>query len=74
VINIMSPIAILALAAIPPELKRWNRSYWEGMTSEHFTTIEQICHIRDIDIDRYCARLRPTPDIMYPISANIFNA
>jgi hypothetical protein len=47
-------------AAIPAEFKRWNPPSWDGIPSEHFNALEQICHVRDIEIDGYHARLRRT--------------
>ncbi len=43
-------------AAIPLEYKQWAPSSWEGIPSEAFTPIEQICHIRDIELDGYHVR------------------
>ena len=42
--------------AIPAEFKNWAPASWEGVPSEPFTAIEQICHIRDIEIDGYHVR------------------
>jgi hypothetical protein len=47
-------------AAIPSEFKRWNPPSWDGIPSEHFNAIEQICHVRDIEIDGYHSRLHRT--------------
>src|ERR1700733_15315972 len=44
-------------AAIPTEFKNWAPASWEGVPSEPFTPIEQICHVRDIEIDGYHVRL-----------------
>jgi hypothetical protein len=47
-------------AAIPPEFRHWAPPSWEGAPSEPFTAIEQICHVRDIEIDGYHVRFRRT--------------
>lgn len=47
-------------AAIPPEFKRWRPDSWHGIPSEPFTPIEQICHVRDVEIDGYHVRFRRT--------------
>jgi hypothetical protein len=45
-------------AAIPAEFKHWAPPSWEGAPSERFNAIEQICHIRDIEVDGYHVRFR----------------
>jgi hypothetical protein len=47
-------------AAIPNEFKHWAPASWDGVPSEPFTAIEQICHVRDIEIDGYQVRFRRT--------------
>jgi hypothetical protein len=44
--------------SIPAEFKHWAPPSWEGVPSEPFTAIEQICHIRDIEVDGYHVRFR----------------
>jgi len=62
-----------ALAAFPAELERhyaafpaqfvhWAPSSWQGVPSEAFTAIEQVCHVRDIEIEGYQVRFRRTLD------------
>jgi hypothetical protein len=45
-------------AAFPPASINWAPPTWEGIPSESFTAIEQICHIRDIETDGYRVRIR----------------
>ncbi len=45
-------------AAFPETHTNWAPASWEGMPSETFTAIEQLCHIRDIEIEGYHLRLR----------------
>jgi hypothetical protein len=44
--------------AFPEAYAHWAPPSWDGIPSERFTAIEQICHIRDIEIDGYHLRLR----------------
>jgi len=41
---------------VPKEYAHWSPASWEGMPSETLTAIEQICHVRDIEIDGYHVR------------------
>jgi hypothetical protein len=67
----MHPIPIAALeafpraleqhyAAFPAEFVHWAPASWEGVPSEPFTAIEQICHVRDIEVEGYQERFRRT--------------
>lgn len=47
-------------ALIPKSHKNWRPQSWEGIPSERLTPIEQICHIRDIELEGYQVRLRRT--------------
>lgn len=44
--------------AIAPDHANWAPQSWNGIPSESFTPIEQICHVRDIETDGYQVRLR----------------
>lgn len=44
--------------AIPAAYKHWTPPSWEGIPSERFTAIEQVCHVRDIEIEGYHLRFR----------------
>ena len=65
----MDPITLTSLAefprqleahysTIPPEYGNWAPPSWEGIPSEPFTAIEQIAHVRDIEIDGYHVRIQ----------------
>ena len=67
----MNPATLHALAefprqlahfyeAVPEAYRRWSPPSWEGIPSETFTAIGQICHVRDIEIDGYHVRLART--------------
>src|ERR1700733_6627403 len=43
---------------VPAEHRNWRPPSWEGIPSEPFTPIEQICHVKDIEIDGYHVRFR----------------
>ena len=58
-------------AAIPDEFKHWAPPSWDGVPSEPFTAIEQICHVRDIEVDGYHLRFRRTLDETDPVLASI---
>jgi hypothetical protein len=47
-------------AAIPAEFKHWAPASWEGVPSEALTAIEQICHVRDVEVDGYHVRFHRT--------------
>ena len=47
-------------AAIPDAFRHWAPPSWEGVPSEAFTAIEQLCHVRDIEIDGYQVRIART--------------
>ena len=47
-------------AAIPAQFKHWAPASWEGVRSESLTAVEQVCHVRDIEIEGYNVRLRRT--------------
>ncbi len=56
----------LHYAAIPLDFKHWRPPAWDGIPSEHFTALEQICHVRDIEIDGYQVRFRRTVEERHP--------
>jgi hypothetical protein len=67
----MDPITLKALADFPARLeahygvipltqKHWKPASWEGIPSEHLTAIEQLCHVRDVEIDGYQLRFQRT--------------
>jgi hypothetical protein len=45
---------------MPIGLVHWRPDSWEGIPSERLTAIEQVCHVRDIEIDGYHMRFRRT--------------
>ena len=47
-------------AAIPEGYVHWAPPSWEGVPSEAFTALEQLCHVRDIEVEGYHVRLRRT--------------
>jgi len=58
-------------AAFPPEFVHWAPESWVGVPSEAFTALEQICHVRDIEIEGYQVRFRRTLEEDAPTLASI---
>ena len=46
--------------AVPASHRHWTPASWDGIPSERLTAIEQVCHVRDIEIEGYHVRLRRT--------------
>ncbi|HUQ11515.1 MAG TPA: DinB family protein [Steroidobacteraceae bacterium] len=78
----MHPITLAALEAFPDELEKhyaafprefvhWTPASWDGVPSERFTAIEQICHVRDIEIEGYHPRFARTLDEDVPLLPSI---
>jgi len=78
----MIEATILALAAFPDQLeafyeaipeayRNWTPPSWEGIPSESFTAIEQVCHVRDIEIEGYHLRFRRPLEENNPTLASI---
>jgi len=44
--------------AVPAGFERWKPASWDGIPGETFTALEQVCHVRDIEVDGYQARIR----------------
>lgn len=57
--------------AIPYDFKNWAPASWQGIPSESFTALEQICHIRDIEIEGYHLRFSRSLNEVNPILASI---
>jgi len=58
-------------AAVPDAFKHWAPPSWDGVPSESLTAIEQVCHVRDIEIDGYQVRFRRTLKEADPVLASI---
>jgi hypothetical protein len=58
-------------AAIPAEFKNWAPDSWEGVPSEPLTAIEQVCHVRDIEVDGYHVRYQRTLTESNPSLASV---
>ena len=78
----MHPITLAALEAFPAELEKhyaafpagyvhWAPASWEGVPSEPFTAIEQVCHVRDIEVEGYHLRFRRTLNEHDPLLPSI---
>jgi hypothetical protein len=58
-------------AAIPAAFKHWAPPSWEGVPSEPLTAIEQVCHVRDIEIEGYQVRFQRTLGEANPTLASL---
>ena len=78
----MHPVTLEALAAFPAQLARhyaafpsafthWTPPSWDGVPSEPLTALEQLCHVRDIEIDGYQVRLQRTLTESHPVLASL---
>jgi hypothetical protein len=78
----IDPATLAALAAFPDQLAAhyaaipigfhaWNPPTWAGIPSEHFNALEQLCHVRDIEVEGYHVRLRRTLEESHPLLASI---
>lgn len=66
------PAQLAALyAAIPPGYENWRPATWAGIPSEPFAPLEQLGHVRDIEIDGYHVRFARTLHETNPSLANI---
>jgi hypothetical protein len=50
----------LFYAAIPESHRNWTPPSWDGIPSETFSALGQVCHVRDIEIDGYHVRIQRT--------------
>jgi DinB superfamily len=64
-------LLVANFAAVPMGLVHWRPASWEGIPSERLTAIEQICHVRDIEIDGYHVRFRRTLTEERPVLPDI---
>jgi hypothetical protein len=47
-------------ALFPPGYGNWAPPSWDGVPSERLTAVEQLCHVRDIEIEGYHRRFQRT--------------
>lgn len=57
--------------AIPEGHKNWTPASWEGIPSETFSALSQICHVRDIEVDGYQLRFQRTLLEVNPVLASL---
>jgi hypothetical protein len=66
---VLSSDLLIELAGMPDQLDRavqwmapdrltWKPESWGGAPGEHFSTLEHVCHLRDIEQDGYHVRIR----------------
>jgi hypothetical protein len=47
-------------ALFPQSHRHWAPASWDGVPSEALTAIEQLCHVRDVEIEGYQRRIERT--------------
>ena len=57
--------------AVPAEFKHWAPPSWDGIPSEPLTAVEQVCHVRDVEVDGYHVRFHRTLYEVNPTLASI---
>jgi hypothetical protein len=57
--------------AIPDGFKHWTPPSWDGIPSEHLTALEQLCHVRDIEVEGYHIRFSRTLNEESPVLASL---
>jgi hypothetical protein len=78
----MHPITLQALAnfpdqleahyaAVPDGFQHWAPPAWDGVPSEALTALEQVCHVRDIEVDGYHVRFSRTLAEAHPVLASL---
>lgn len=55
-----------ALRLLPGDRLGWRPESWGGCPSEMFSALEQVCHLRDIEVDGYQVRIRRMLDEANP--------
>jgi len=58
-------------AAVPEPMWHWSPASWEGIPSESLTALEQVCHLRDIEIEGYQLRFRRLLQEVHPVLASL---
>lgn len=57
--------------AIPEHFWQWAPESWDGVPSESLNALEQICHVRDIEIDGYQKRFQRLLEEDHPLLVSI---
>lgn len=58
-------------ATLPTSHARFRPESWDGCPSEHFDPLQQVWHLRDIELEGYHVRFRRTLDEDAPLLADI---
>ncbi|HPY42110.1 MAG TPA: DinB family protein [Thiolinea sp.] len=78
----MNSITLETLSAFPQQLEKhfytipqsrwqWQPESWDGIPSESLNPLEQICHVRDIEVDGYHVRFRRMLEEIEPILESV---
>lgn len=50
----------LHFRSVPPPGRHWQPSSWDGIPSEKLTAVEQVWHVRDVELEGYRVRFART--------------
>jgi hypothetical protein len=56
-----------AFNSFPADRLGWKPPLWDGIPSERLTAIEQLCHIRDVEVEGYRIRFHRTRTELSPV-------
>jgi hypothetical protein len=56
---------------VPAGYAQWAPASWDGVPSERFTPLQQVLHVRDIEIEGYHVRFQRTLHETHPLLADI---
>jgi DinB superfamily len=62
------PVLEAFFRSVPPHGRHWRPLSWDGIPSERLTAVEQVWHVRDVEIEGYRVRFartltETTPDL-----------
>lgn len=57
--------------SFPIDHRAWKPVVWDGIPSERLTAIEQVCHVRDIEIEGYRVRFHRTRTELAPVLSDL---
>jgi hypothetical protein len=57
----------LSFNSFPADRIGWKPPAWDGIPSERLTAIEQVCHVRDVEVEGYRIRFHRTRTELKPV-------
>ncbi|WP_252271820.1 DinB family protein [Pseudomonas subflava] len=58
-------------ASFPDPYRHWAPACWDGVPSEPFTALEQLCHVLDVEVEGYQRRIRRTLEEDNPLLVSL---